>query len=281
MFDVVSNTRTISVPQGAKIKVVGVGGGGGNALNYMIDKNMEGVEFICANTDLQALNSSKSEKLIQLGKRRTQGLGSGANPQIAQESAEEVIDIIKEHLDGADMVFIAAGLGGGTGTGASPILARVAKESGALTIAVVSKPFEFEGKKRMSIATSGFQELTKYVDSLICIPNAKLADVLGGDISVTDAFAKANDVLYGAVQGISELITHEGLINLDFADVKTVMSNTGMAMIGSGKASGEGRAKEAAMAAINNPLLEDIDIKDAYGLLVNVTASQDMTCTAP
>ncbi|MBI3562673.1 MAG: cell division protein FtsZ [Gammaproteobacteria bacterium] len=262
--------------QSAVIKVVGVGGGGGNAVEHMVRQDIEGVDFIVANTDAQALRNSKAKSLLQLGGGITKGLGAGANPEIGRQAAMEDRDRIAEILEGADMVFITAGMGGGTGTGAAPIVAQVAKEMGILTVAVVTKPFPFEGKKRMEVAKRGIEELKTYVDSLITIPNEKLLSVLGKNISLLDAFKAANDVLLGAVQGIAELITRPGLINVDFADVRTVMSEMGMAMMGSGRASGENRAREAAEAAIASPLLEDVDLAGARGILVNVTAGMDM-----
>lgn len=263
--------------QNAIIKVVGVGGGGGNAVEHMLAQDIDGVDFICANTDAQALKKSGARTVLQLGGTVTKGLGAGANPEVGRQAAIEDRDRIAEVLEGADMVFITAGMGGGTGTGGAPIVAQVAKELGILTVAVVTKPFPFEGKKRMSIAEDGIKELKQYVDSLITIPNEKLLSVLGKQISLLDAFKAANDVLLGAVQGIAELITRPGLINVDFADVRTVMSEMGMAMMGSGVASGEDRARVAAQAAIASPLLEDINLSGARGILVNVTAGLDMS----
>jgi len=263
--------------QAAVIKVIGVGGGGGNALQHMVNANIEGVEFICANTDAQALKNSTAKTMLQLGSNITKGLGAGADPDIGRQAALEDRDRIMDVLDGADMVFITAGMGGGTGTGAAPIVAQVAKEMGILTVAVVTRPFTFEGKKRGAVADDGIKELTEYVDSLITIPNEKLLMVLGEQISLLDAFKAANDVLLGAVQGIAELITRPGLINVDFADVRTVMSEMGMAMMGSGKANGEGRAREAAESAISSPLLEDVNLSGARGILVNITAGMDMS----
>ena len=262
--------------QSAVIKVIGVGGGGGNAVEHMVRQNIEGVDFVVANTDAQALRNSNAKTLLQLGGDMTKGLGAGANPEVGRQAALEDRDRIAEVLEGADMVFITAGMGGGTGTGGAPIVAQVAKEMGILTVAVVTKPFPFEGKKRMEVARQGIEELKGYVDSLITIPNEKLLSVLGKNISLLDAFKAANDVLLGAVQGIAELITRPGLINVDFADVRTVMSEMGMAMMGSGRASGENRASEAAEAAIASPLLEDVDLAGARGILVNVTAGLDM-----
>ena len=263
--------------QSAVIKVIGVGGGGGNAVEYMVVQNIEGVDFICANTDSQALKNSSARTVLQLGGNITKGLGAGANPEVGRQSAMEDRERIQEVLDGADMIFITAGMGGGTGTGAAPIVAQIAKEMGILTVAVVTRPFPFEGNKRMEIANNGIDELKSFVDSLITIPNEKLLSVLGKGVSLLDAFGEANNVLLGAVQGIAELITRPGLINVDFADVRTVMSEMGMAMMGSGKASGEERAREAAEAAIASPLLEDVNLSGARGILVNVTAGLDMS----
>lgn len=263
---------------GAVIKVIGVGGGGGNAVDYMIDGDIDGVQFICANTDAQALHRLNVETKVQLGVELTKGLGAGTRPEVGRLAAEENRDHIKEVIDGADMVFLTAGMGGGTGTGAISVIAGVAKELGILTVAVVTKPFDFEGKKKKLVAEEGIGELEKYVDSLIIIPNQKLLPVLGGNLSVTNAFKAANNVLLDAVQGITELITHPGLINVDFADVETVMSNMGAAIMGTGAASGENRAREAAEKAISCPLLDDINLQGAKGILVNVTAS-DMDLT--
>ncbi len=260
----------------AVIKVIGVGGGGGNAVEHMVRESIEGVEFITVNTDAQALRKTAVSTVIQIGGDITKGLGAGANPQVGRESAMEDREAIKAELEGADMVFIAAGMGGGTGTGAAPVIAEVAKELGILTVAVVTKPFTFEGKKRMAFAEQGIEELSKHVDSLITIPNEKLLKVLGRGITLLDAFGKANDVLRNAVQGIAELITRPGLINVDFADVRTVMSEMGHAMMGSGVATGDDRAEEAAEMAISSPLLEDIDLAGARGVLVNITAGYDM-----
>lgn len=261
----------------AKIKVVGIGGGGGNAIEHMMSENIEGVEFICANTDAQALGKSSARTVLHLGEEITKGLGAGANPDVGRQAAEENRNHIRELLLGTDMVFITAGMGGGTGTGAAPIFAEVAKELGILTVAVVTKPFAFEGRKRMDVADEGIKSLSKYVDSLITIPNNKLLSVLGKNISLLNAFKAANNVLFGAVQGIADLITRPGLINVDFADVRTVMSEMGMAMMGTGVSSGENRAREAAEAAIASPLLEDIDFSGAKGVLVNITAGMDMS----
>ena len=263
--------------QQAVIKVIGVGGGGGNAVGHMVAANIDGVEFINANTDAQALKRSAASTVLQLGANLTKGLGCGADPTIGRQAAVEDRERIAEVLAGADMVFITAGMGGGTGTGAAPVVAQVAQDSGILTVAVVTKPFLFEGKKRMSVAEQGIRELTEYVDSVITIPNEKLLTVLGKEATLLDAFGKANDVLQGAVQGIAELITRPGLINVDFADVRTVMAEMGMAMMGSASAVGENRANEAALAAISSPLLEDINISGARGLLVNVTAGLGMS----
>lgn len=263
--------------QSAVIKVIGVGGGGGNAVEHMLQENLDGVDFICANTDAQALKNSSAKSTIQIGTNITKGLGAGANPEIGREAALEDRERIQEMLNGSDMIFITAGMGGGTGTGGAPIVAQVAKEMGILTVAVVTRPFSFEGKKRTDIARDGIDELKSYVDSLITIPNEKLLSVLGKNVSLLDAFKAGNDVLLGAVQGIAELITRPGLINVDFADVRTVMSEMGMAMMGSGKSTGENRAREAAEAAIASPLLEDVNLSGARGILVNVTAGMDMS----
>ena len=263
--------------QNAVIKVIGVGGGGGNALEHMVVSEIEGVDFICANTDAQALRKSSATTQLQLGTDITKGLGAGANPDIGRQAALEDRERITEVISGADMIFITAGMGGGTGTGAAPVVAQVAKEMGILTVAVVTKPFPFEGAKRLKIASQGLDELSQHVDSLITIPNEKLLAVLGKDMSLLDDFKAANDVLLGAVQGIAELITREGMINVDFADVRTVMSEMGMAMMGTGKASGPNRAVEAAQHAVSSPLLEDVDLAGARGVLVNITAGLDMT----
>ncbi|MDH4072032.1 MAG: cell division protein FtsZ [Gammaproteobacteria bacterium] len=263
--------------QSAVIKVIGVGGGGGNAVAHMVNSGIEGVDFICANTDAQALNSARVRTALQIGCNITKGLGAGADPDVGRQAAMEDRDRITEVIEGADMLFITAGMGGGTGTGAAPVVAQVAKELGILTVAVVTKPFLMEGMKRMAIADHGISELGKYVDSLITIPNEKLLTVLGGETTLLDAFRAANQVLQGAVQGIAELITRPGLINVDFADVRTVMAEMGMAMMGSGTSSGEDRAREAAEAAVSSPLLEDINLAGANGILVNVTAGMDMS----
>lgn len=260
----------------AVIKVIGVGGGGGNAVQHMVAQHIEGVKFIAANTDAQALRKHDADVIVQLGNEVTKGLGAGANPEIGRISAEENREQIARELEGADMIFIAAGMGGGTGTGAAPVVAEIAKELGILTIAVVTKPFPFEGKKRMAAADEGIAQLSKHVDSLITIPNEKLLKVLGKGTSLLDAFGAANNVLMGAVQGIADLITRQGLINVDFADVQAVMREMGTAMMGTGVASGPDRAQEAAQMAINSPLLEDIDLSGARGVLVNVTAGMDM-----
>ena len=261
----------------AVIKVIGVGGGGGNAVEDMIRESILGVEFICANTDIQALKRSNAKVLMQLGEEITKGLGAGADPEVGKLAAEESRERIRDILTGTDMVFITAGMGGGTGTGAAPIFAEIAKELGVLTVAVVTKPFGFEGKKRMTIADEGIRSLARSVDSLITIPNDKLLTVLGKNISLLNAFKSANNVLLGAVQGIAELITKPGLINVDFADVRTVMSEMGMAMMGTAESSGENRARQAAEAAISSPLLEDVDLSGAGGVLVNITAGPDMS----
>lgn len=257
----------------AVIKVIGVGGGGGNAVNHMVGCHIEGVEFICANTDAQALRKLTVDTIIQLGVELTKGLGAGTNPEIGKHAAEENKDRIKEVLQGADMVFLTAGMGGGTGTGAIPVIAQIAREMGILTVAVVTKPFLFEGKKKQAVAEQGILELEKYVDSLITIPNQKLLPVLGNNVSLMNAFKAANDVLLDAVQGITELIVHPGMINVDFADVRTVMSGMGAAIMGMGSATGEHRAREAAEKAIACPLLEDINLQGARGILVNISAA--------
>ncbi len=258
----------------AVIKVIGVGGGGGNAVNHMVDSHIEGVEFICANTDAQALRKINTSTIIQLGVELTKGLGAGTNPEIGRQAAEENRERIKEVITGADMVFLTAGMGGGTGTGAIPVIAEIAREMGILTVAVVTKPFSFEGKKKMAIAEQGIADLEKYVDSVITIPNEKLLPVLGKNASLLNAFKAANDVLLDAVQGITDLIVHPGLINVDFADVRTVMSGMGAAIMGTGSAKGENRAREAAEKAIACPLLEDINLQGARGILVNISAAE-------
>ncbi|MBL0950682.1 MAG: cell division protein FtsZ [Pseudomonas sp.] len=272
MFELVDN-----IPQSAVIKVIGVGGGGGNAVNHMAVSNIEGVEFICANTDAQALKNIGARTVLQLGPGVTKGLGAGANPEVGRQAALEDRERIAEVLAGTDMVFITTGMGGGTGTGAAPVIAEVAKELGILTVAVVTRPFPFEGKKRMVIADEGIRALAESVDSLITIPNEKLLTILGKDASLLSAFAKADDVLAGAVRGISDIIKRPGMINVDFADVKTVMSEMGMAMMGTGCASGPNRAREATEAAIRNPLLEDVNLQGARGILVNITAGPDLS----
>lgn len=272
MFELVE-----SVAQSAEIKVIGIGGGGGNAVHHMINNHVEGVEFICANTDAQALNNLKAKTILQMGSNITKGLGAGANPEIGRQAALEDRDEIAEILSGADMVFITAGMGGGTGTGAAPIVAEVAREMGILTVAIVTRPFPFEGKKRSKVADEGIRLLSEHVDSLITIPNEKLLDVLGKEASLLEAFKAANDVLLGAVKGIADLIMNPGMINVDFADVKTVMSEMGMAMMGTGTAVGADRAREAAEAAIRSPLLEDVNLQGARGILVNITAGENLT----
>lgn len=272
MFELVD-----SIHQSAVIKVIGVGGGGGNAVKHMIANKVEGVEFICANTDAQALKDIDARTVLQLGSTMTKGLGAGANPEVGRQAAMEDRERIAEVLRGADMVFIAAGMGGGTGTGGAPVIAEVARELGILTVAVVTKPFPFEGRKRMAIADAGIKELGERVDSLITIPNEKLLSVLGKQTSLLDAFKAANNVLLGAVQGIADLIIRPGMVNVDFADVRTVMSEMGLAMMGTGRASGENRAREAAEAAIRSPLLEDVNLQGARGILVNITAGIDLS----
>jgi cell division protein FtsZ len=266
-----------SIDQNAKIKVVGVGGGGGNAVNTMIDCSLYGVDFIVANTDAQSLRMSKAPTKIQIGAQLTKGLGAGADPDTGRDAAVESREQLAKALAGADMIFIAAGMGGGTGTGAAPIMAEVAREGGALTVGVVTKPFTREGKQRMGKAEEGIKELKKYVDSLVVIPNDRLLGLAGKSMSILDAFKPSDDVLRQAVQGISDLITTSGLINVDFADVKAIMSERGMAMMGIGIASGENRAVEAATRAISSPLLEEIDVSGARGVLVNISGSSKMT----
>ena len=262
--------------QQAVIKVIGVGGGGGNAVDHMVSASLEGVEFIAANTDAQALHRSGVSKVMQLGEGLTRGLGAGANPEVGRQAASEDRDKIAAALDGTDMVFLTAGMGGGTGTGAAPVIAQLAREKGILTVAVVTRPFGFEGKKRIEAADQGIKELGELVDSLIVIPNERIMEVMGGNVTLLEAFGKANEVLFNAVQGISELITRPGLINVDFADVRTVMAEMGMAMMGSATATGPDRAMEAARGAVCSPLLEEVDIHGAKGLLVNVSAGPDM-----
>ena len=269
MFEVVEGKK-----QKAIIKVMGVGGCGGNAVDYMIEKNVMGVEFICTNTDLQSLKKSQASTIVQIGEILTQGLGAGARPDKGKQAALDDKDKISEALEGADMLFIAAGMGGGTGTGATPVIAQIAKELGILTVAVVTKPFNFEGR-RVQIANDGIDEVVNHVDSLITIPNEKLMGVLGPDVTFVDAFGAANDVLYSAVSGIVEIINNPGLINVDFADVKTVMSEMGMAMIGSGIAEGSDRAAIATKQVVACPLLEDVNLNNAKGMLVNISARSD------
>jgi cell division protein FtsZ len=262
--------------QSAVIKVIGIGGGGGNAVDHMLSASLEGVEFVNANTDAQALHRSGVAKVVQLGENLTKGLGAGSDPDIGRQAAMEDRDKITEILDATDMIFITAGMGGGTGTGAAPVVAQLAREKGILAVAVVTRPFAFEGKKRIHAADQGIRELGELVDSLIIIPNEKILEVMGGRVTLLDAFATANEVLLNAVQGIAELITRPGLINVDFADVRTVMAEMGMAMMGSATISGPDRAVEAVRAAISSPLLEDVDIHGAKGVLVNVSAGPDM-----
>jgi cell division protein FtsZ len=273
MFELMDSGRAYS----AKIKVIGIGGGGGNAVNTMIAYNLQGVDFIAANTDTQALGASSSPVKIQLGTEVTKGLGAGANPDVGKMAAMEAKELLRQHLEGADMVFITAGLGGGTGTGGAPIVAELAKEMGALTVAVVTKPFQFEGKQRNMHADEGIAELRGTVDTLIVVPNQRLLSLGGRNLSLLDAFKKADDILYHAVKGISDLIIVPGLINLDFADVKNIMSRMGLALMGTGSASGENRAVEAAQKAISSPLLEDNTIQGAHGVLLNITGGPDMT----
>lgn len=270
MFEIIDTQ-----PQEAVIKVIGVGGCGGNAVDHMIDRGVDGVEFICLNTDAQALKRNRANRVLQLGGDVTKGLGAGANPEVGKRAAMEDRERIVELIEGADMLFLTAGMGGGTGTGAAPIVAEVARELGILTVAVVTKPFSFEGK-RLRVAQQGLEELGRHVDSLIVIPNDKLMAVLGEDISMLDAFKAANSVLHGAVAGIAEVIKCPGLVNVDFADVRTVMSEMGMAMMGSAMASGPHRAAEAAEQAVASPLLEDVNLAGARGVLVNITASTNL-----
>ena len=269
MFEIVDNKK-----QKAVIKVIGVGGCWGNAIDYMIEKNVMGVDFICANTDLQALQKSQASTIVQIGEMLTQGLGAGSRPDTGKQAAIDDKEKIVEAIDGADMLFITAGMGGGTGTGATPVIAQIAKELGILTVAVVTKPFEFEGR-RTQVAKDGIDELVNYVDSLITIPNEKLMGVLGDEVTFVDAFGAANEVLYSAVLGIAEIINNPGMINVDFADVRTVMSEMGMAMIGSGFAEGSDRAEIAAKSAVACPLLEDVNLNNAKGILVNISTSKD------
>jgi cell division protein FtsZ len=271
-FELVDN-----LPQNAVIKVIGVGGGGGNAVKHMIAKQIEGVEFVCANTDAQALRDINARTILQLGGGKTKGLGAGANPEVGRQAAMEDRERIADVLRGTDMVFITAGMGGGTGTGGAPVVAQIAKEMKILTVAVVTKPFPFEGRKRMAVALEGIAELSQHVDSLIIVPNEKLLSVMGATTSLLSAFEAANNVLFGAVQGIAELIIRPGMINADFADVCTVMSEMGMAMMGTGRASGENRAREATEAALGSPLLDDVNLQGARGILVNITAGMDLS----
>jgi cell division protein FtsZ len=271
MFEIIDQASQ----DGALIKVIGVGGCGGNAVEHMIEKGLSGVDFICANTDAQALKRSTARTQLQLGAALTRGLGAGAKPEIGRDAAMEDRDRIAETIEGADMLFITAGMGGGTGTGAAPVIADIAKSLGILTVAVVTRPFKFEGK-RTKVASAGIEELTKRVDSLIIIPNEKLMDVLGEDVSVLDAYAAANDVLHGAVSGIAEVINNPGLVNVDFADVRTVMGEVGMAMMGSATSAGADRSRSAAQQAVKSPLLEDVNLAGARGVLVNITASSGL-----
>src|SRR6185312_7107445 len=261
----------------ARIVVFGVGGAGGNAVNNMIASGLQGVEFIVANTDAQALASSKAERIIQMGTQVTRGLGAGAQPEVGRAAAEEAIDEIRDHLTGAHMVFVTAGMGGGTGTGAAPVIARTARELGILTIGVVTKPFHFEGQRRMRVAESGINELQQFVDTLIIIPNQNLFRVANEKTTFADAFAMADQVLYSGVRGVTDLMVMPGLINLDFADIRAVMSEMGKAMMGTGEAEGENRACAAAEAAISNPLLDEVSMKGARGVLINITGGFDMT----
>lgn len=272
MFELAENM----VPN-AKIKVLGIGGGGGNAINTMMEMKIEGVDFIAANTDMQALKVNSAPAKIQLGRELTKGLGAGANPEIGKNAALEDQKAVAETIQGADMVFITAGMGGGTGTGGAPVIARLAKEMGSLVVGVVTRPFIFEGRQRSTQADKGIQELREAVDTLITIPNEKLLSLVGHDVTVVDAFSQADQILHQAVKGISDLITVHGLINLDFADVRTVMNEMGMALMGTGEAEGEGRAIDAATRAISSPLLEDMSIKGATGILINITGGNDMT----
>ena len=271
MFEIIDEAPD----EGAVIKVIGVGGCGGNAVEHMITRGLSGVDFMCANTDAQALKRSTARTQLQLGSTLTRGLGAGARPEIGRDAAMEDRDRIAGMIEGSDMLFITAGMGGGTGTGAAPVIADIAKSLGILTVAVVTRPFKFEGK-RQRVAAAGIEELTKKVDSLIVIPNDKLMEVLGEDVSMLDAFAAANDVLHGAVSGIAEVINNPGLVNVDFADVRTVMSEVGMAMMGSAVADGPTRARDAAQAAVKSPLLEEVNLAGARGVLVNITASASL-----
>ncbi len=272
MFELVDTMNRQAV-----IKVIGVGGGGGNAVEHMIESRLEDVQFISANTDEQVLSMSKADIVLRLGENLTKGLGAGANPEVGRQAAMEDRDRISEVIEGADMIFITAGMGGGTGTGAAPIIAEIARDKNVLTVAVVTRPFPFEGNKRKVIADTGIEALQDFVDSLIIIPNEKVLAVMGQDATLIDAFKNANEILFNAVQGISELITRPGMINVDFADVRAVMAEMGMAMMGSSTMSGENRASEAARKAISSPLLEDVNLKGAKGLLVNITAEPSMT----
>ncbi len=262
---------------GAKIKVIGVGGGGGNAVDNMIEMGLAGVDFICANTDAQALTASKAPLKMQLGAKLTKGLGAGSNPDVGKRAAEEDREKIRECLTGAHMIFITAGMGGGTGTGGAPVCAEIAKEVGALTVAVVTKPFSFENKRRMEQAEEGIVELAKHVDTLLCVPNQKLLEVAGKDVPLVTAFKRADEILYFAVKGISDLITVRGLINLDFSDIRTVMAETGMAIMGTGSAQGNNMGVEAAKRAVTSPLLEELSISGARGVLVNLTGGESLT----
>ena len=272
MFELVD-----TIPKNADIKVVGVGGGGGNAVRHMMQSSIDGVDFICANTDAQSLSGLEDATILQIGENLTKGLGAGANPEVGRQAAVEDKDRISQALEGADMVFITAGMGGGTGTGGAPVIAEVAKQMGILTVGVVTRPFSFEGAKRMAVADEGISKLKDHVDSLIIVPNERLLQVLGKDMTVIGAFERANDVLYGAVQGITDLILLDGLINVDFADVRTVMAEMGMAMMGTGEGSGADRATAAAEGAIKCPLLEDVNLQGAKGILVNITSGYDLT----
>ncbi len=272
MFELVD-----TIPKNADIKVVGVGGGGGNAVRHMMQSSIDGVDFICANTDAQSLGGLEDATILQIGETLTKGLGAGANPEVGRQAAIEDKDRISQALEGADMVFITAGMGGGTGTGGAPVIAEVAKQMGILTVGVVTRPFSFEGAKRMAVADEGISQLKDHVDSLIIVPNERLLQVLGKDMTVLGAFERANDVLYGAVQGITDLILLDGLINVDFADVRTVMAEMGMAMMGTGEGSGADRAIAAAEGAIKCPLLEDVNLHGAKGILVNITSGYDLT----
>ncbi|MGH6886090.1 MAG: cell division protein FtsZ, partial [Geminicoccales bacterium] len=275
-------TLNLNVPQiepdlSPRITVIGVGGAGGNAVNNMIESNLEGVEFLVANTDAQALAQSHSERRIQLGRNITQGLGAGSRPDVGRAAAEEAMEEILGHLDRANMVFITAGMGGGTGTGGAPVIARAAREAGILTVGVVTKPFHFEGVHRMRLAENGIQELTQYVDTLIIIPNQNLFRIANEKTTFADAFKMADDVLYSGVRGVTDLMVMPGLINLDFADIRSVMTEMGKAMMGTGQAEGEGRSIAAAEAAISNPLLDDVSMRGARGVLINITGGPDMT----